>query len=250
MSNAEAVRLTEEYAPLLAQLETSYPPGMRQGESAIREKLKELDDSGYSLSWMLHVDDECLGYLVAWPGESLLDLPNGHRVIFIDDLQVRPGHGTQLYALLKLLAEDIVEKDLCSLSIEAVCRRNAYKVFKEHEGAIARLGYELLATYEYWEETVGEELCWMRWKPLQEVEEDAAADAWIPAAAESDAISDVDSVVEEGTDRGSPLTVTWMEDGEAVEGELDIPASEEEAADDWTPATQAQMLKVRAQQKD
>lgn len=172
---ANAVRLTSEHAEILARFESAYPAGMRQGLERIRSKLELLEQSRFSFSWLLLNEGQPLGYIVAYPSKSLLDVPDPDVVVYVDDLQVGLGQAVELYRLLKLMVEDKELADLGSLHIEALCRRSAYKVLAEHPQVIGRLGYELLGKYEYWEDSVGEEMAWMRWAPAQSAGPDLAA---------------------------------------------------------------------------
>lgn len=180
MSGLQVRRLTADDAARLAEMEGRYPESMRQGEPALRTRLETLSRTGLGLSWLCEsAEGDCLGYLVAWRGRSMVDVPNPEPVVFIDDLQAADPRA--LYPLLVHLAEDIEGRALHALPIEGVCRRNAYRLFRDHDSAIARLGYEMHATHEYWDEQLGEELCWMRWRSLRAPSTpEAPADGWVP----------------------------------------------------------------------
>lgn len=173
-------------------METRYPEAMRHGESTLRTRFGTLAKSPGTLAWLCEDGDgHCLGYLIAWRGRSMVDVPNPEPVVFIDDLQAADPRA--LYPLLVQLSDDIEAKSLLALPIEGVCRRNAYRLFRDHDTAIRRLGYELHAHYEYWDETLGEELCWMRWRSLRVVVGlDRQTDAWVPRQVE-EGVSEWDS---------------------------------------------------------
>jgi hypothetical protein len=206
LSAHPARRLAVEDATVLAALEERYPEAMRQGEAGWRARLDNLARSDESLSWIIEDDEGPLGYLVAWRGRSMVDVPRPEQVIFIDDLQaVKPA---VLYPLLQALAADLDAKGWLALPIEGVCRRNAYRVFREHDASIRRLGWELHATYEYWDDELGEELCWMRWRALRAAppSTENPVDAWVPTE-RPEGVSEWDSFTASGERDGDPPTL-------------------------------------------
>ena len=140
---------------------------MREPDATLKDKLGNLDKTKFNMSWILLAEQHCIGYLVAFPRRTLVDVPHYESVIYIDDLQVVPGHERYLFRMLSLLAKDIHRLRLAEKSIEGVCRRDAYKLFDRHRRVVERLGWEQVGTYEYWDDNLGEELCWMRWDPCQ-----------------------------------------------------------------------------------
>ena len=160
-------RLGPEHAEHLAELELSYPEEMQMGLEVIRQKLETLERSGYSFSWILFERERPTAFLIAYPGTSNLDVPEPDPVIYIGEMIVERNRPHDFYRLLSLMVDDLEERNLAHLAIEAVCRRGVYDVVKEHPRVIARLGYELSGQYEYWDDKIGEEVCWMRWMPLR-----------------------------------------------------------------------------------
>ncbi|MBI3927040.1 MAG: hypothetical protein HY319_16005 [Armatimonadetes bacterium] len=138
---------------------------MRQGEDAIREKLQGIEQSRHLMSRVVESHGQVVGYLLAWPSRSHVDVPRPEKVVYIDDMQVLPGFEHELWSLLGALAQDIERCGLRGLHIEGICRRRSFKVFSDHQSLIGRLGYELERTYEYWDDKADEEMCWMRWAP-------------------------------------------------------------------------------------
>jgi hypothetical protein len=247
VSKVEIRRVTPDDAALLASLENQVPPTMRFGESGLRERLERLETNGNSLSCLAEAKGAALGCLLAWTDRSLIDMPRPPRIILIDNLVVRPDQPRLLYRLLEHLAEDIAAQNLGQLSIEGVCRRRAYKVFQEHETAIARLGYEPAGTYEYWEDAIGEEVCWMRWVPLSWAQtgppsELEGEDAWIPSAAEP-------AVEEPWVPVEAVGAAADGEDENAAPGEGEAAAAAPPEEDAWQPANRAQMLKIRRREE-
>lgn len=164
--SVEASRVNENHVADIKSLEDVYPQSMRQSEAVLRSKLHGLARTRFQMSWILHSGERCVGYLLAYPQHSLLDVPNPDRIVYIDDIQVIPGFERELYHLLSLLGEDMRRLKIHHLAIEGVCRREAYRVFDRHQAVVRRLGWELAGSYEYWDQDLGEELCWMRWASL------------------------------------------------------------------------------------
>lgn len=160
-------RLGAQHAEILAAFESAYPEGMRAGIHRLREKLGWLEQSRFSFSWILLEGDQALSYIVAYPSRSQLDVPDPPTVVLIDDLYVEPARPTDFYRLLQLMVEDMEAQELEHLTIEANCRRSAYEVVCDHPRVISRLGYEMQGQYEYWEPSIGEEMCWVRFVPLR-----------------------------------------------------------------------------------
>ncbi|MGE0490327.1 MAG: hypothetical protein AB7S38_14055 [Vulcanimicrobiota bacterium] len=163
---AKASRLGMRHTPDLVELENAYPPAMRQGEKVLRSKLRTLESYRLQLSFILHDEGRCVGYLVAYPQRSLLDVEKPDRIVYIDDIQVVQGHEAGLYRLLKLLSQELARFKMSHWPIEGVCRRRSFRVFQDHQSLIRRLGWELAGHYAYWDDQAGEEMCWMRWWPL------------------------------------------------------------------------------------
>ena len=238
MSELHLRRIGPHDAARLSAMEGRYPEAMRHGEAVLRNRFDALSRSDIAIAWLCeNGEGECVGYLVAWRGRSMLDVPRPETVVFIDDLQAADPRA--LWPLLVQLGEDIEAKALQALPIEGVCRRNAYRLFRDHDSAIRRLGYELHAHYEYWDENLGEELCWMRWRSLRVVHDMGRdADVWVPRqveegvsewdsfneTVESLGFSDEDSVVLRHAPPPPPPVEPHAADGE------DAPTVEVEAA--------------------
>ena len=109
-----------------------------------------------------------MGYVVAYPQFSRLDQPTKERVIYVDDIFVKKGFEVCLFRLIQLFTGDARELGLRDCPIEGVCRVGAYRAFVNHDPLLQRLGWELAQKSAYWDETVQEEMCWLRWEPLYE----------------------------------------------------------------------------------
>jgi len=162
----DASRLTSAHLPDLLKLEGEYPPEYRLGEGRLRQKLTDLERSGCSLGHILHKDGECVAYIVGYPQFSRLEQRAKERVIYVDDIFVQKGLEVLLFRLIKLFTEEAVRLGMRDCPIEGVCRVSAYRAFVNHDSLLRRLGWELSKKSEYWDETVKEEMCWLRWEPL------------------------------------------------------------------------------------
>jgi hypothetical protein len=160
-------RLRQSDAAALAAMEDVYPEPMRQGLDLIQQRLGELQLNARPMSWIARRENRCLSYLIAYPSVSQLDTGSPEPVIYIDDLQVTPGYSSHLFCLLKLLAKDLHQLGLAGLPIEGICRRNSYRVFRDHAELIRKLGWELESKCAYWDEITGESMYWLRWTPFR-----------------------------------------------------------------------------------
>lgn len=163
----QEVRLGSQHFEHLKRMSSRYPVAMREDDARLQSKLATLESTKFNMSWILLAEQHCVGYLVAYPRRTLVDVPQYESVIYVDDIQVVRGHERYLFRLLTLLAQDIHRLNLQQKSIEGVCRRDAYKLFDRHRRVIERLGWEQISTYEYWDDDLGEELSWMRWNPCR-----------------------------------------------------------------------------------
>jgi hypothetical protein len=146
--------------------EEEYPPAFRLGREKLQKKLADLDESGCSMSWILHSDSECVAYVVVYPQFSRLEQARKERVIYVDDIFVKKGYETCLFRLIKLFTGSARELGLRDCPIEGACRVGAYQAFASHDPLLQRLGWELSQKSEYWDESSKEEMCWLRWEPL------------------------------------------------------------------------------------
>ena len=119
------------------------------------------------LSWLLEDASGPQGYVLAYLGHSSIPSEVSETVVCIGDL-VSGGKSSTLYRLLNLLKESLEEHRLQSLAIEANCRAELARMLQKHAGALARLGYEMVADHADWSEPLGETLCWVRLHPLKD----------------------------------------------------------------------------------
>jgi hypothetical protein len=136
------------------------------GPGTLGQKLRDLDSSGCSLGWILHEDGKCVGYAVVYPQFSRLEQKVKERVIYVDDIYVQKGYEVLLFRLIQLFTDQARNLGMGCCPIEGVCRVGAYRAFANHDSLLRRLGWELARKSEYWDQTVREEMCWLRWEPI------------------------------------------------------------------------------------
>lgn len=164
---SDALRLGPEHAEALVEAQQAdYPTGMRDTVDKLRQKLTLLDQSDFSSAWGLFENEGLIGYVIAFPRRSHVEDRGKEVVVGIDDLWISQKYSHRLYSLLKILQFDLEEAQLNHLDIEANSRRSFFRLLEKHPEVFRRLGYELLGTYVYWEESIGEEMCWLRMSPL------------------------------------------------------------------------------------
>jgi hypothetical protein len=163
---SEALRLGPEHAEALEEAQNCYPSGLRETLPRLKDKLTLLDQSDFTSAWGLFEGNSLIAYVIAFPRKSLLEGRSKETVLGIDDLWVSPRHTGKLYSLLKILHFDLEEAQLAHLDIEALSRRSFYRLVEQHPEVFRRIGYEVLGSYVYWEDRIGEEMCWVRFSPL------------------------------------------------------------------------------------
>jgi hypothetical protein len=196
-------RLTRAHIEDILAREKEYPPDFRLGREKLEKKLRDLEESKCSMAWIIHDNDSCIAYVIAYPQFSRLDQPRTERVIYVDDIFVKSGFEICLFRLIQLFTGDARELGFRDCPIEGVCRAGAYRAFANHDPLLQRLGWELSQKSAYWDKTVQEEMCWLRWEPLYE-------------AAPKFSTSDQVAVSSEASDEhDSPSRLITLEDTEA-----------------------------------
>lgn len=170
----------------LLQHESEYPPEYRLGRERLSRKLHNLESSGCSLSWIIHENEQSVAYIVVYPQFTRLDGKEKERVIYVDDVFVKRGYEICLFRLIQLFTKQAVELGLRTFPIEGVCRVGAYRAFAGHDTLLRKLGWELAKKSEYWDGTLGEEMCWLRWEPLTEQRAKISAKDSISVSREAD----------------------------------------------------------------
>jgi len=163
-------RLGSVHLEWIARLQESYPPEFRVSGEKLAQKLDLLERTPPFLSWLLSEGGQPTAYVIAFPASSRIDSSIEETVVSIDDLLIEPGRPHDLFRLLRLLNESMMEADLQQLAIETTCRRGAYEIMTGHPLVVERLGYELVAEHRFWSPDLGEELTWLRYHPIRDSE--------------------------------------------------------------------------------
>ncbi len=180
-------RLRREHLEDILLYETEYPPEYRLGRALLKQKLTDLENSGCSMGWIMHDNGTCVAYVVAYPQFSRLDQRGKERVVYVDDIFVKKGYEVCLFRLIQLFTSEAIKLGMRDCPIEGVCRVNAYRAFAAHDTLLKRLGWELAKKSEYWDPTVNEEMCWLRWEPVyQEAAKFATGDSVSVSGEEAD----------------------------------------------------------------
>lgn len=156
-------RIGREHFEVVSKLqEEHYPEAFRTPSERLLDRLGFIEDTPPYLSWALGHN----AYMFAFHSYTSLSSQGRELVVSVDDLITEPGRPMDLFVLLSLLKESMLEADLDGLPVEATCRRGAYQILSKHPRAVERLGYELVAENVFWVPELEEELTWMRFHPI------------------------------------------------------------------------------------
>lgn len=154
-----------------------YPEEMALDPGEIADSLTAAEEEGGNFSLGLVDHGQLRGYMLAWLEESRVE---GVResVVLIDDLTVGTGSVADLQKLLRSLVGNLEDSGLSHLAIEGTLLPETRDTFLGQQRFFASLGYELVASQEYFEDEIGVELTWVRYERPVEVEASAAAESW------------------------------------------------------------------------
>lgn len=157
-----------------------YPEEMLCDPGEIAGALEAAVREGANFSVGLVERGHLLAYMLVWLEESRVE---GLResVVLIDDLALATGQPEDLRLLLSHLAQQLQQAGLTHLAIEGSLLPDTREIFSNQARFIESLGYELVASQDYWEEEVGAELTWVRYERPVEAEVEArvsAAEVW------------------------------------------------------------------------
>lgn len=163
----------EQIAELAADF---YPEELLCEASEIAHSLTLAVREGGNFSVGLVQRGQLIAYMLAWLEESRVE---GMResVVLIDDLALATGQIEDLRLLLSHLAQQLQGAGLTHLAIEGSLLPDTRELFLDQERFFASLGYELVASQDYWEEEVGAELTWVRYERPVEAEVEATVSA-------------------------------------------------------------------------
>jgi hypothetical protein len=104
-----------------------------------------------------------LGYLLAWLEESRVE-GNREEVVLVEDVALSEEARPQLAGLFKAFVELLEEAECAHLPIEAALVAGTRPLFMAQKPVFARLGYDLVASHDYWEEELEQTLTWVRFE--------------------------------------------------------------------------------------
>lgn len=164
----------ESIAALAATL---YPEELQLEVHEIAEALEAAEEEGGNFSVGLVENGHLKGYMLAWLEESRLEGLQ-ESVLLIDDLALPEGSTADLQKLLRNLVSQLEESQLAHLAIEGTAPSSFAETLRSLERFIHKLGYELVASEDYFEDELGMELTWVRYERPAEVEASVAGESW------------------------------------------------------------------------
>ncbi|MGE0495920.1 MAG: GNAT family N-acetyltransferase [Vulcanimicrobiota bacterium] len=166
----EIINLTAEHAEEVERLAQShYPAPYQMSLEEITENLEGLQSDDGNFCFGVVEEGKLVGYFMAWLDNSLVE-GRAEDVVLVDDVVLSQKARRHLFALLKAMLEAMEEAGLGGLPIEGTVRKTAEETFANHPQAIERLGYQLVASHEYDDNSLGESLVWLRFEPYAEKE--------------------------------------------------------------------------------
>ena len=145
--------------------EEHYSEAFRTPYERLRDRLAFIEQTPPFLSWALRTPAGLSAYMFAFHAYSCVTSQPRELVISVDDLIIEPNRPHDLFQLLSLLRDSVVEAELDQLPVEATCRRGAYDLVRKHPSVLDRLGYELIVENVFWVPEMEEELTWIRLHP-------------------------------------------------------------------------------------
>jgi acetyltransferase (GNAT) family protein len=148
-----------------------YPPNYPMPLDDILENLRRKDKNSFCFG--VEEDGKLLGYLMAWVENTMVE-GRREKVLLVDDIVMGNRARGQLFRVLQSMIGEMEKRGFGKLPIEGSARPASSNTFMSHPEALERLGYELSATSEYFEDEFQEKLTWVRYEPIQR--EDATID--------------------------------------------------------------------------
>lgn len=144
-----------------------YPTSYRLSVEDVAENLQGVDDEDCNFCFGAFEERALVGYLMAWVDNSLIE-GRAEDVVLVDDVVLNPEARGVLYRLLRAMVGAMEEAGCGGMPIEGTLRANAEETFVSHPEVIERLGYSLVASHKYRDETLGESLLWVRYEPAED----------------------------------------------------------------------------------
>jgi hypothetical protein len=175
--------LEPQDAEQIAELAADYYPEEMQFEAdEIADALASAVQEGANFSVGLMQRGQLKAYMLAWLEESRVE-GNRESVVLIDDLALATGQVADLRLLISHLVRQLQDAGLSHLAIEGSLMPDTSSIFMGQERYFASLGYELVASQEYWEDEFGTELIWVRYQRPVEAEAQASqSEGWVGSA--------------------------------------------------------------------
>lgn len=167
-------RDAEQIADLAADY---YPEEMLFDAAEVAHALSCAVREGSNYSVGLLEQGKLVAYMLAWQEESRIE---GRResVVLIDDLALATGEIEDLRLLFAHLVQQLEGRGLTHLAIEGSLLADTRELFRKQGRFFASLGYEMVASQDYWEDGLGAELTWVRYERPLEAEALAVSEAW------------------------------------------------------------------------
>ena len=144
-----------------------HPDAFGMTEEYISENLEGLDEEGCNFCLGIQEDDKKLvGYLMAWMDNTLVE-GRIEDVVLVDDLAVLPSARGHLATLLRALLKAMDEAGCTGMPIEGTVRKELEHNFTGHPEMVEQLGYQLVGSHEYTDESLSEVLVWIRFEAIE-----------------------------------------------------------------------------------
>ena len=164
------IDLEPDHADRIVQLAAdNYPHTYGNSVTDIRENLEGRDED----SFLMGVEDDngsLIGYFMAWLDNTMVE-GKTETVCLIDDIALSRRARIALFALLEEMISDLQNRGHGLVPIEGSSRPTSESTFLDHPEVMEKLGYELVAKAEYYEEEFKETLTWVRFETV--VQQDA-----------------------------------------------------------------------------
>lgn len=161
------LQLTAAYAHEIESLASKvHPESLQMTEEYIAENLEGVEEEG--CNFCLGVQDDkkrLVGYLMAWLDNTLVE-GRIEDVVLVDDLALLPSARGHLGSLLKALLRAMDEAGCSGFPIEGTVRKELEQNFTAHPELIEGLGYQLVSSHEYTDESLEEVLVWIRFEAI------------------------------------------------------------------------------------
>ncbi|MCE7871613.1 hypothetical protein DYH09_14715 [bacterium CPR1] len=144
-----------------------YPESYHLSEEEIAENLEGVEEEGCNFCLGIQDDDKRLvGYLLAWLDNTLIE-GRIEDVVLVDDLALLPAARPHLVSLLRSLLRAMDEAGCSGSPIEGTVRKSLEQNFTAHPEVVESLGYQLVGSHEYTDESLEEVLVWIRFEAIE-----------------------------------------------------------------------------------